>query len=370
MRRVAISQAGQTAGLVALLLAAIWILWTELRPPATAANQPRHSIAITAAPLAGAGSKIGPFRLTSAAVLTSPETSFGGLSGLAALPDGRLLAVTDAGDWLLFRPGAPSGEMGSISMPGDVKSDRDAEAIVFTPDGRTLISLEQQHRILGFAGHGPPLTPAGEPLYRTDTMGWPPNGGGESLAVLGDGSLIWIAENVVSANGARTALLVAPSGSTRRIMIDGVDGFAPTDAVALDETHLLVLHRRFTGAETAAAISIGRGRAIVRVRGARSTSCSRPEATPGSASDRPHSRHASPAEACISTTSSGAASTRPSCQPSRTRCRASATSSVMLAATGAHPSAARNRSVGTSRHWPLATVRSEVMGAFVGGPNR
>ena len=256
MRRVAISQAGQTAGLVALLLAAIWILWTELRPPATAANQPRHSIAITAAPLAGAGSKIGPFRLTSAAVLTSPETSFGGLSGLAALPDGRLLAVTDAGDWLLFRPGAPSGEMGSISMPGDVKSDRDAEAIAFTPDGRTLVSLEQQHRILGFAGRGPPLKPVGEPLYRTDTMGWPPNGGGESLAVLGDGSLIWIAENAATADGAITALLVAADGNTRPILIDPVDGFAPTDAVLLDETHLLLLHRRFTGVETAAAISI------------------------------------------------------------------------------------------------------------------
>jgi hypothetical protein len=256
MRRVAISQAGQHAGLVALLLAAIWILWTELRPPATAANQPRHSIAITATPLPGTGSKIGPFRLVSAAALTSPETAFGGLSGLAALADGRLLAVTDAGDWLLYQPGATSGEIGSIAMPGDVKSDRDAEGVAFTPDGRTLVSLEQQHRILGFAGHGPPLTPAGEPLYRTDTMGWPPNGGGESLAVLGNGSLIWIAENVVSADGARTALLVAPSGATRRIMIEGVDGFAPTDAVALDETHLLVLHRRFTGAETAAAISI------------------------------------------------------------------------------------------------------------------
>ena len=290
MRRVAISQAGQYAGLATLLLAAIWILWTELRPPATAANQPRHSIAITAAPLAGAGSKIGPFRLTSAAVLTSPETSFGGLSGLAALPDGRFLAVTDAGDWLLYQPGASSGEIGSITMPGNDKVDRDAEAIAFTPDGQTLVSLEQQHRILAFAGHGRPLTPAGAPLYRTDTMGWPPNGGGDSLAVLGDGSLIWIAENAATADGALTALLVAPAGLTRRIRIDAVDGFAPTDAVLvrvprvrrelcwLDSVdlfllplflrrlvqlllflvlpRLLVLHRRFTGAETAAAISI------------------------------------------------------------------------------------------------------------------
>ncbi len=256
MMRARISQASQYAGLAALLLTAIWILWTELRPPPTAANQPRHGIAITSTQLAGAGSRIGPFRLTSAAVLASPELAFGGLSGLAALSDGRLLSVTDAGDWLLFRPGATSGEMGSIAMPGDVKSDRDAEAVAFTPSGQTLVSLEQQHRILAFAGHGPPLTPTGVPLYRTATMGWPPNGGGESLAVLGNGSLVWIAEAVRSGDGQAAALLVAADGKTRLIRIEAVAGFAPTDAVALDETHLLVLHRRFTGAETAAAISI------------------------------------------------------------------------------------------------------------------
>jgi hypothetical protein len=256
MRRVAISQAGQHAGLVALLLAAIWILWTELRPPATAANQPRHSIAITIRNLPGVGTKIGPFKLTSAVAMSSRDKAFGGLSGLAALPTGRLLAVTDAGDWLLFQPGGATAEMGSIIMPGDVKSDRDAEAIAFTPDGRTLVSLEQQHRILGFAGHGPPLTPLGAPFYRTDTMAWPPNGGGEALAVLPDGSLVWIAENARSADGAITALLVEPAGVTRTFKIEPVGGFSPTDAVMLDQSHLLLLHRRYTGVETAAAISI------------------------------------------------------------------------------------------------------------------
>jgi hypothetical protein len=44
MRRVAISQAGQTAGLASLLLAAIWILWTELRPPATVCRMSRVAV--------------------------------------------------------------------------------------------------------------------------------------------------------------------------------------------------------------------------------------------------------------------------------------------------------------------------------------
>jgi hypothetical protein len=87
-------------------------------------------------------------------------------------------------------------------------------------------------------------------------MGWPPNGGGEALAVLPDGSLVWIAEAARSGDGQAAALLVAAGGMTRPIGIDVVAGFAPTDAVMLDATHLLLLHRRFTGVETAAAISI------------------------------------------------------------------------------------------------------------------
>ena len=247
---------GQHGLLVGLLLAALFILWTELRPPASAATVARRSIAITTTSLPGAGTSIGPFRLNSAVAMASADKAFGGLSGLAALGDGRLLAVTDAGDWLVMRPGSATAEMGNIAMPGADKADRDAEAVALAPDGRTLVSLEQQHRILAFAGLGPPLKPEGEPFYRTDTMGWPPNGGGEALAVPGDGSLIWIAENAPTANGAITALFVAADGNTRPIMIDPVDGFAPTDAVMLDETHMLLLHRRYTGVETAAAISI------------------------------------------------------------------------------------------------------------------
>ena len=256
-RMLIVGQYGLLAGLV---LAALWILWTELKPPLAAAAGPRRAVSISVTSLPGAGTTIGPFRLTSAVALTSPDKSFGGLSGLAALPDGRLLAITDAGDWLVMRPkglgGSASGEMGSIAMPGDDKTDRDAEAAALAPGGQLLISLEQQHRILRFAGHGPPLSPAGEPLYRTDTMGWPPNGGGEALAVLDDGSMVWIAESAPTADGAITALFVAPGGSTRPILIDPVAGFSPTDAVMLDDHRLLLLHRRYTGVESAAAITV------------------------------------------------------------------------------------------------------------------
>ncbi|MEI6486298.1 MAG: esterase-like activity of phytase family protein [Sphingomonadales bacterium] len=243
----------------ALLLASFWVLWAELRPPPTGAAPPRHAIRIASQALPGAGTRIGPFRLVGAAALTSPDPAFGGLSGLAALPDGRLLAITDAGDWVVLTPGrvgaAPVGALGSIAMPGRDKADRDAEAVVLTPDGRTRVSLEQQHRILSFAGHGPPVTPVGAPLFRTDAMAWPPNGGGESLAALPDGSLVWISENARSADGALTALLIT-AGGTRSIGIAALDGFSPTDAVAVDAAHLLLLHRRYNGVESAAALSL------------------------------------------------------------------------------------------------------------------
>lgn len=250
------SRLGEWGLLIGSVLAATGILWSEVRPPQIAAQTQRRMVAINMSSAEGAGTTKGPFRLASAAVLTSADAGFGGLSGLAALADGRLLAVTDAGDWLVWRPGSAVGEMGAIAMPGRDKADRDSEAVAMTPDGRTLVSLEQQHRILGFAGNGPPVSPVGEPLYRTDTMGWPSNGGGESLAVLPDGHLVWIAENARATDGALTAQLIAGDGKTRTIQIDAVAGFSPTDAVALDDRHLILLHRQYNGAQSAAAITI------------------------------------------------------------------------------------------------------------------
>lgn len=247
---------GEWGLLIVCLLAATGILWSELRPPQLAAAGQRRTVAISVTGLDGSGTAKGPFRLTSAAMLTSPDRGFGGLSGLAALADGRLLAITDAGDWLLWRPGSATGEMGAIAMPGRDKADRDSEAVTLAPGGRTLVSLEQQHRILAFAGHGAPVIPDGGPIYRTDTMAWPPNGGGEALAALPDGTLLWMAENARSADGALVAQLIAADGRTRTIRIDPVDGCSPTDAVAFDASHLLVLHRQYNGAQSAAAITI------------------------------------------------------------------------------------------------------------------
>jgi hypothetical protein len=247
-----------------LIPAAAFILWQEASPtPPRAQMLPQdRAVAVLASNLPGTGSAIGPLRLAGALALRSDDAGFGGLSGLAALPDGRLLAVSDAGQWLVLRPVISDGRLSNVAdvrmgayVSGTDKSLMDGEAVVVTPGGRTLISLEQQHRIAVFSGSGPPFKPEGV-IFRTAAAGWPANGGGEALALLPDGAMLWVSEQAKRDDGAHIALLTAADGTTRSIGIPGLPDFSPTDAVMFDATRLILLHRLYSGIENEAAISI------------------------------------------------------------------------------------------------------------------
>ena len=91
--------------------------------------------------------------------LTADDSNFGGLSGLAVLRSGSLLAVSDTGAfvWIGIDPGtgAPDG-LGSIGYMRDGKGKlfvgkaaADAEDLVLR-DGLALVSFEQEHRIEAF----------------------------------------------------------------------------------------------------------------------------------------------------------------------------------------------------------------------------
>lgn len=243
--------------------AAMLVLWQELRPPRPEPPAPQRTITLLAQPQPVAAAMKGPLTLTGVLRLTSPDPAMGGLSGLAALPDGRLLAISDAGQWLMLRPqiragrlvGVADARMGGIGLPPGPKAMKDSEAIAFTPGGETLVSLEQRHRIMRFAGIGPPTRPLGT-LVRTATLAWAPNGGGEALAVLPGGALLWISELSLTPQGEHQALLIAPDGATRRIGIARTPGFAATDAALLDDGRLLLLERRFNGVDSAAALRL------------------------------------------------------------------------------------------------------------------
>ena len=91
--------------------------------------------------------------------LKSDESGFGGLSGLAALPSGSLLAVTDDGKFVWIGvdrvTGEPDGTAALAPMRDraglvfDAKRDADAEDLTFR-DGLAFVSFEQDHRIAAY----------------------------------------------------------------------------------------------------------------------------------------------------------------------------------------------------------------------------
>ncbi len=224
-----------------------------------------RAIAITAVQLPGSAVMLNGTRLAGALALSSPDSDFGGLSGLAALPDGRLLAVTDSGRWLLMRPvlapekgvarlvGVADASMGSLpASPGAEKYEMDAEAAAITPAGDTLVSFEQQHRIGQYQGIPPRRLLATR--WHSDAMRWQANGGGEALALWPDGAVLWLPEHARA--GVHSSVFTAAGGRGRAVTVRGLPGFAITDAAVLDDNRVLLLHRRFTGIETAAALSV------------------------------------------------------------------------------------------------------------------
>ncbi len=93
--------------------------------------------------------------------LTSTDPEFGGLSGLAILEAGALLAVSDKGYSVVIRlseniPNGAAGMVPLLDLDGQVltgKADGDAEGLAYR-DGLAYISFERNHRILAYNFRG------------------------------------------------------------------------------------------------------------------------------------------------------------------------------------------------------------------------
>ncbi len=242
-------------------------------PPAVSNVQPLP-LTSTAVPLNPddlAQSTVGGLRYLGGLVLNSTTRSFGGLSGLRAGPDGRLLAISDNGNWVSFVTvergdrlvGVRDGVIAPLLDAGDhkaaTKSAGDAESLDWDPrTGEALVSFEQDHRIQRYLGIDParPATlramPA-EVIRNPATAGWPANGGGEALAVLGDGSRVLFEEDGEDARGLSPVLLVK-DGVTRQLLYRRPTGYKPTDAGEIAPGELLVLNRHYTVFDGVSAI--------------------------------------------------------------------------------------------------------------------
>lgn len=187
--------------------------------------------------------------------LTAGDPRFGGYSGLERLPDGRLVAVSDLGHWLSFRPvrnargrltGVAAADWSPLrdrrGQPLRDKFDSDAEAVRRRTDGSLLVSFERRHRLWRY----PATDAAADEMPAPPELGdLPENGGIEALAVLPDDGLLLIAENGRSPEATLRAWLQR-RGRWHELAYVATGLFQPTDAAALPNGDVLVLERRFT----------------------------------------------------------------------------------------------------------------------------
>ncbi len=215
--------------------------------------------------------RIGALRYMGGVQIRSSNPKFGGFSALRAGPGTEMLSVSDTGNWLRFDlveiagrlTGITRAWMGPIGVPAGTvalqKSDSDSEALDWNPaTGKASIVYEQDHRIVHFSGidaaRTETLAAIPEMTERLTAMtGWGRNLGGEAMAILPGGARVIIAEEDRRPDGGHTALLTV-DGKTLVFGINGAFDYAPTDAIAVGATHILVLNRNFalsTGPVTA-----------------------------------------------------------------------------------------------------------------------
>ena len=176
-----------------------------------------------------------------------------GLSALHVAPDLTLTSVSDRGRWcqarLVLAPnGAPLGlESPRAGSLRDIAGHPlqgflgDAECLAALPDGSWLVGFERLHRIWRYRHLDGHAEPVGAP---PGIMGWPGNGGLESLGVLPDGRWLAIAESERAPEDgtARVAWIGGP-GAWHRFAYRPAPGHDPSDLCPLPDGGALVLER-------------------------------------------------------------------------------------------------------------------------------
>jgi hypothetical protein len=191
--------------------------------------------------------------------LMTPDSDFGGISGLIVSDDGtQFLAITDASHWLTgtlqYRDGRLSGvtggEIGPLIAPdGSILKGKmgDAEGLAGRLDGDVYVSFEGRHRIwrYPFAREGMRGTPS-VVATPTDLSSAPPNGGLEGIALLNDGKLLALTESFHDAAGNIRGWVLDQGADPRQVLLKQRPPFDVTDVRQLDNGDVLTLERRFS----------------------------------------------------------------------------------------------------------------------------
>ncbi|MCB4767604.1 esterase-like activity of phytase family protein [Ancylobacter sp. Lp-2] len=234
--------------------------------PVTAAAQ-TVPVAVRATPIeqfdATGRTRIGAVEFRGGLVLTSPESQFGGLSGMALDATGeKLIALTDKGYWLsatlLSQDGRPTGLTDAQMAPLVAADGRklasqglgDSESLALTGQG-TVVGIERRHEIWSFPGPDP-LGAKGKQLISFKGIAeLGSNEGIEALAIPPEGkpaALIAIAEQDPKDPAILPGFLFSPLDKPRlvgRFAIERIDEFSATDLSLGPDGKAYLLERRY-----------------------------------------------------------------------------------------------------------------------------
>jgi hypothetical protein len=242
-----------------ILLLAILLL----SPPMPNKSAPRRlgSLLVTVHPLAldsddPLRDHVGPFRFLGGWQLTSTHSAFGGISSMQVKPDGSILALSDSGTLFGFSLDGKTGRQFVAPLPvrrlekGLPSYSWDSEAQTYDPaTGKHWVSFELIQRICRYSTGFTRLDACMEwPAVKR----WPETGSGEAMVRLPDGRFLLFSEYGYGKDGSNDLLLfqqdpaLSKSVPPLRLSYRAPQGYRPTDAVALNDSHLLVLNRRVT----------------------------------------------------------------------------------------------------------------------------
>lgn len=227
-----------------------------------------RSVALEVRPVSFGAESVGRLRFRGGLELSTRDHNvFGGLSGLEVLEDGRLIALSDAGEW--FEGRLVLDDAGQLVGVADVraalmrdengapftsKEAGDSEDLAQLPDGRFAVSFEQSQtiRIYDLNRDGPfGAARMGPALQGVERL--PANVGLEALTATASGELLVGAEG---GDAATTPLWLAPLEArapvpiaaryqpARGYSLTGLDRLPNGDFVALERFYAPIVGPR------------------------------------------------------------------------------------------------------------------------------
>ncbi|VWX53664.1 esterase-like activity of phytase family protein [Novosphingobium sp. 9U] len=237
--------------LVLLIVGVALTTWLRSERWLVVPNDTLHFTALKLPPRAVLKAHLGAFELEGAWHMTLGNYKFGGYSALLALPDGRLLAISDFGRFLAFTPPGgrqrPARHGNLISDPRNDKRKVDSESATRDPrNGQIWLGLEFLN---GFVRLGPNWAENGR-AQPASMASWGENSGPEAMIRLADGRFVAMSE------GAREWLwprhhdgvvfpgdpVVLPDAG-KHFTFDGPSAFDPVDMAQMPDGRVLVLMR-------------------------------------------------------------------------------------------------------------------------------